>query len=264
MNHLYKSLKWTLGLVLALSTISPAFALGTFAEGQTYMTIRKFESSGIFFESWEGSGEVTTYEPGEGCNADENLCYTPKKQLISFSVRPETNGGKLAAEIQKSINKEILISFRVHRVEAIALGTDYEITAVFDRVGTMPSDFPAKKETKKTGAKRNFSVHGRILSLEYQGTAVGTYEGLYQDTQKGKVHPFSITDAGMANHAYKLMALSRDYYLGVSQAYVTGLRKSDYDVFELNLNEPAGTQDLQPKQEEKPAERREDTVEPVR
>jgi hypothetical protein len=261
MKHLLTSLKWTLGLLLLASTMSPLFALGTFSEGQVFLTIRKFESSGIIFESWEGSGEITTYAKDENCNRDENLCYTPKKEMISFSVRPETNGGKLAAELQKSINKEVLVSFRVHRVEALALGTDFEITGVLDRVSNMPADFPAKKATKKTGAKRNFSVHGRILSLEYQGTAVGTYEGLYLDAQKVKVHPFSITDAAMAAHAYRLMALSRDYHLGVSQAFVTGLRKSDYDVFELNLNEPAGAQDVQPQKGE--AEKPASTVEPV-
>lgn len=255
MNHLYRSLKWTLGLVLLASTMTPAFALGSYAEGQMFLTIRKFESSGIFFESWEGTGEFTSFAKDENCNAEENLCFTPTKETVAFSVRPETNGGKLAAELQKNINKEVLVSFRIHRVEAAALSTPFEITGIIERVSNMPADFPAKKATKKTGSKRNFSVRGRILSLEYQGTAVGTYEGLYLDAQKGKVHPFSITDEAMAAHAYKLMALSRNYFLGVSQAFVTGLRKSDYDVFELNLNDPAGAQivEPEPEREAKPA-----------
>lgn len=260
MKHLFTSMKWTLGLVLFASTMSPLFALGTFSEGQIFLTVRKFESSGIFFESWEGTGEITSYAKDENCNREENQCYSPKKEMISFSVRPETNGGRLAAELQKSINKEVLISFRVHRIEALALGTDFEITSVLDSVSSMPADFPAKKAAKKTGAKRNFSVQGRILSLEYQGTAVGTYEGLYLDAQKQKVHPFSITDPAMAAHAYKLMTLNRDYHLGVSQAFVTGLRKSDYDVFEFNLNEPAGAQDVQQKED---AQKPEGKVEPV-
>lgn len=248
------------GLLVLLSTFAPAFAAGTYSEGQVLMTIRKFESRGILFESWEGSGEITSYAKDENCNAEENLCYTPTKELIAFSVRPDTGGGKLAAELQKSIGKEVLISFKVHRVEAVALDTSFEITGIIERVSSMPADFPAKKAGNKTGAKRNFSVQGRVISLEYQGTAVGTYEGLYIDSQKGKVHPFSITSQDMAAHVYRIMALNKDYYLGVSQAYVTGLRKSDYDVFEINLNNPAGAQDLEPQKEPKP----ESTVEPVK
>lgn len=236
----------TIAALLLAEAATPALALGTYAEGQVYLTVRKVESSGIIFESWEGTGELVTVDRSENCKQEENECYTPKKEMISFSVRPETDGGKLAAEIQKNINKEILVAYRIHRIEAAALSTDFEVTGLLEMQDRLAADLPAKKVTRKTGAKRNFSVLGRVVHLEYAGTAVGTYEGIYIDQQKGKAHPFSITDAEMAAHIYKVMALRKDYNLGISQAFVTGVRKSDYDIFEVNMNEPAGAADPQP------------------
>ncbi len=244
--------KLTLAALLIAAAATPAMAIGTYAEGQVYLTVKKFESSGIIFESWEGTGEVTVIDPSESCKQEENECYTPKKESIRFSVRPETDGGKLAAELQKNINKEVLVSYRIHRITAMALSSGFEITGLIEPQTSMPSAFPAKMAVRKTGAKRNFSVLGRIIRLEYAGTAIGTYEGLYVDGQKGKVHPFSITEPAMAEHVYKVMALKKDYNIGVSQAFVTGVRKSDYDVFEINLNEPAGASDPQPVEEKKP------------
>lgn len=228
--------------VLALSA-GPAFAFGTYSEGQTVMTIKRFESSGVLIESWEGSAEIVTFSKDEKCVETENQCYTPVRTLILFSVRPDADQGKLAAELQKNINKEILVSYTIHRIESLALSTDFEVTGIIEAQDRLGPDLPAKKVTRKTGGKRNFSVLGKILRLEYAGTIVGTYEGLYLDTQTGKVHPFSITAQDMATHAMKVMSLRREYNIGVSQAYATGFRKSDCDIFEINMNEPAGTLD---------------------
>ncbi|MCE9598961.1 MAG: hypothetical protein K8S54_13425 [Spirochaetia bacterium] len=228
---------------------TPAFAFGTYAEGQTTMTIKRFESSGVIIESWEGSAEVATYNKSEKCAELENQCYTVVRNLILFSVRPDTDQGKLAAELQKNLNKEILVSYKIHRIESLSLSTDFEVTGIIEAQDRLGPDLPAKKVVRKTGGKRNFSVLGKILQLEYSGTVVGTYEGIYLDSQSGKVHPFSITSQEMANHAMKVMALRREYNIGVSQAYATGFRKSDCDIFEINMNEPAGTLDA-PKEAE--------------
>lgn len=237
------SLRKLVFLIAAGFAAAPAFAFGTYAEGQTTMTIKRFESSGVIIESWEGSAEIVTYSKDEKCEEKENQCFTPVRKVISFSVRPDADQGKLAAELQKAINKEILVSYRIHRIEAFALSTDFEVIGILEVQDRLGPDLPAKKVGRKTGGKRNFSVLGKILQLEYSGTVVGTYEGLYQDSQSGKVHPFSITAQDMANHALKVMSLRREYNIGVSQAYATGFRKSDCDIFEINMNEPAGTLD---------------------
>lgn len=216
---------------------SPAFALGTYAEGQMILKITKLESSGLVFESWEGSGQVLSFNKDETCNAAENECYTPVIGTVQFSVRPETDEGNLIKTLQRKMNQDLLVKFRQHRIEAAALSTDMEIVAIVEMADKPPADLPAKTTVRKTGDKRNFYVPGRILRLEYVGTMIGTYEGLFKDGQKGKVHPFSVTDPAMADALWKSMALKRQYLFGVSQAYVTGMRKSDYDVFDLNLTE---------------------------
>ena len=79
-----------------------------------------------------------------------------------------------------------------------------------------------------------------FLQLDYQGTIIGTFEGLYLDEKTGKVHPFSVTNEGMAKHIYDVMKTGKSVYIGVSDAIVTGFRKSDYDIYEVNTEKPAG------------------------
>ena len=44
----------------------------------------------------------------------------------------------------------------------------------------------------------------------------------------------------MAKYALNTMKSTNRYYMGISVAYVTGFRKSDFDLFEINYSEPAG------------------------
>ena len=44
----------------------------------------------------------------------------------------------------------------------------------------------------------------------------------------------------MAKYALAAMKASGKYNMGISVAYATGFRKSDYDLFEINYKEPAG------------------------
>lgn len=229
-------MKKFLPLLLILAS-SPAFALGTYAEGQMIIKIQKLESSGIIFESWEGSGQVLSFNKDEKCNAEENECYTAVYSTIQFSVRPETEEGNLIKTLQRKMNQDLVVKYRQHRIEAAALSTDLEIVGATEITEKTPADLPAKTTARKTGDKRNFYVPGRILRLEYSGTMIGTYEGLYKDGQKGKIHPFSVTDRAMAEALWKAMPLKRQYLFGISQAYVTGMRQSDYDVFDLNVTE---------------------------
>ncbi len=211
------------------------------------MKIVKMESSGIVFESYEGTGEITSYKQDEVCNDRENECYTPVTEKVNFSIRPETENGALAKRLQKKMDQEVLVRYRYHRIEPVALGTNFEILEVNDLDHpTGEEKLPEQFSVEKTGSKRNYYLAGRILRLEYVGTVIGTYEGIYLDSQRGKVHPFSITSKEMAEYAWKAMLLKRDYVIGLSQAYVTGFRESHYDLFEVNLN-PAELPALQRK-----------------
>lgn len=253
-------------ILFLLFSASPSFAFGTYSEGWTVGKLLQFESRGIVYESYEGIIEVTGYDPSEVCDAFRDKCFTPTKKKVNFSVRPEN--ADLVNFLSKQLNQTIIIQFNIHRVQAIALSSDVEVIHAQYQENIIPqtdslSD-PKQKMTvwvqahdtpqpiekmsgKKTGGKRNFSVTGRILSLEYKGTMVGTYEGLYLDESRGKVHPFSITSDEMAEFAWKALKYNGKYYMGISVAFVTGLRQSDYDLFEINFKEPAGGLEKQKK-----------------
>lgn len=229
------------GVLFALITLfsaNPLFAIGTHAEGWAVIQLSKFESSGIIFESYEGTASVTTFDKKESCNSDENECYTPKTESISISVRPESK--EAVNYMLKNLGKQMLIQYCIHRIEPIALKTDFEVLNAQPISTARPADLAERHTVKKSGARRNFSVRARILRLEESGTGVKTYEGLYKDLQRNKVHPFSITDDSMAAFAFRAMQTGQAHYLGITQAYVTGFRDSDFDVFEINKNDPAG------------------------
>ncbi|TGK01573.1 hypothetical protein EHQ53_07190 [Leptospira langatensis] len=237
------------------------FSLGTYSEGWTVAKLTQFESSGIIYESYEGVIEVTVYDPAEECDMARDECFTPMRKKVQVSVRPEN--ADVVNFLSKNLNQTILIQFNIHRIKPVALSTSIEIVDAQYQDSKLPHTEPVKDPSgrltvwvhahdtaqpidkmtsRKTGGKRNFSVTGRILSLEYKGTVVGTYEGIYLDESRGKVHPFSITSEEMAEFAWKAMKYSGRYFLGVSVAFVVGVRESNYDIFEINFREPAGTQ----------------------
>lgn len=230
-------MKTIIALTFFLFTLSPIFSFGTYSEGWTLGRVIQFQSQGLVFESYEGIMEVTNYNETEKCDETKEECFTPIKTKIEFSVRPENS--ELVNFINKNLNQEILFQYKVHRIEAMALSTEFEILTAVKQSMTA-TDLPEKKIVQKTGSKRNFSVQGRILNLNYQGTTIGTYEGLYIDEVRGKVHPFSITNETMAELSFKTLKSGVKHYFGISVAYATGLRKSNYDLFEINLKNPAG------------------------
>lgn len=232
-------MRWTSAILAlaALTIASPAFAVGTYSEGWMEITLRKFESRGIFFDSWEGKADFVSYDSGESCSEEDHECYTPTTEEIEFSVRPETRDAINA--LRGALDKPILVRYRKHRIEPLGLDTRLEILEAVSP-GPRHADMPERKVVSQSGGQRNFSVYGRFLRLDRQGVAVKTYEGLYLDAKTNRVHPFSVTNEEMAEHIYRVMQGQGLYYFGVSQAYVTGLRRSDYDIFEVNLNEAAG------------------------
>ncbi len=232
-----------LGACLFLT--SSVSAVGTYSEGWTVAKLTQFESRGLVFESYEGLLEVTTFDSSETCAEEKDECFTPKKEKVEFSVRPENTD--VVNFLSKNLNGEILVQYRIHRLEAVALSTDFEVIGAQLQERALPKDIADKFVGIKTGGKRNFSVTGRILSLEYKGTMVGTWEGLYLDETRGKIHPFSITDENVANFALNTIKYGVKYYLGVSVAFVAGWRDSHYDLFEINFKAPAGALEAAPK-----------------
>lgn len=227
-----------LALAIGLVSASPLFAIGTYSEGWAFVTLKKFEQRGIFIDSWEGDVALAHFDSGEACDEAANQCYTPTERILAISVRPETH--EAVDVMRNNIGRQILIRYRTHRIEALALDSDIEILEAKLPETRSEARVAERKVVDRSGGRRNFSVRGRILQMERRGTAVKTYEGLYLDEQNNKVHPFSVTDGDMAEHIYAVMQQGGSYFIGVSVAYVTGLRESDYDIFEINFNEAAG------------------------
>lgn len=223
-------------LILASAQLN---ALGTYAEGWAIIVPTKLEQSGILFNSYEGLLDIVHYDRNESCDEANDACFTPKSKSIAFSIDPSNS--KLVNFVQKNVNREMIINYRIHRVEAMGLSSDFEITQAFALATTVPEDFQRQLAVDKTGKKRSFSVFGKILMLEYRGRAVGTWEGIYYDKQRDRVHPFSITNETIAKQILEVMKLKSPYHFGVTVAYVTGFRDSPYDVFEINLDGPAGS-----------------------
>jgi hypothetical protein len=232
---------WKKYLVLISSILlipNSIFAIGTYSQGWVVAKIKQLESRGIIFTSYEGVMEITSFNPKEECDETKGMCFTPEKKDIEFSIKPEN--ADLINLLNQSINKELILEFNIHRIKSLALSTDFELLDGKDLAPTVPEDHPDKLIVERSGSKRNFSVNGKILQLEIQGTLIKTYEGLYLDETRGKVHPFSITNPKMADFAWKSMKSTTKFFLGVSESFVKGFRKSDHDIFEINYKEPAG------------------------
>lgn len=223
--------------ILFLSPV-PVSAAGSYAEGYVVVRIKKIEAKGWFIESYEGEADWATFNPAETCDETKDLCFTPVAQTFEFSVRKEN--GRVINLLMRNVDREIVFHYKIHRVEAAALSTSFEVLDAFPVVDDMP-DVPDRIVGEKTGSKRRgFSVYGKILRLDYQGTALGTYEGLYLDRKKRKVHPFSISDPRIADVAMRAIISSKEYHMGISVAYATVKNKTNYDLFEINYNEEAG------------------------
>lgn len=228
------------GMIVSITTFLPStlFALGTYAEGSVVAKIIQFESRGILFESFEGVMEVTKFDKEEKCDSSKDECFAPQKTKMNFSVRMDKP--ELINFISKNLNQDLLLGYNIHRITPISLSSDMEILMAAKQESSPSSEQGDKLAVSKSGGKRNFSVSGKILQLDYQGTIFGTYEGIYLDEARGKIHPFSVTNEQMAKYALAAMKASGKYNLGISVAYATGFRKSDYDLFEINYKEPAG------------------------
>ncbi|HMV43610.1 MAG TPA: hypothetical protein PK079_15265 [Leptospiraceae bacterium] len=228
------------GMILCITSILPSsvYALGTYAEGSVVAKIIQFESRGILFESFEGVMEVTKFDKEEKCDSAKDECFAPQKTKTNFSVRMDKP--ELINFISKNLNQDLLLGYNIHRITPISLSSDMEILTAAKQESSPAPEQGEKLAVQKSGGKRNFSVTGKVLQLDYQGTIIGTYEGLYLDETRGKVHPFSVTNEQMAKYALAAMKSGGKYYLGISVAYATGFRKSDYDLFEINYKEPAG------------------------
>ncbi|TGK15169.1 hypothetical protein EHO61_15890 [Leptospira fluminis] len=229
---------------IVLFSASSVSAIGTYSEGWAVAKLTQFESRGLIFDSYEGTLEMMSFDASEKCDEMKDECFTPVKKKVPFSVRPESTDA--VNFLNKSLNQDVLVHYRIHRIEPLALSTDFEVLAAQKQDTVLAKDIAEKLAGPKTGSKRNFSVTGRILNLEYKGTLIGTYEGIYLDETRGKVHPFSVTNEDIANFAWSAMRFNLKYFLGISVAFTTGARESHYDLFEVNFKNPAGALESPP------------------
>lgn len=212
------------------------YSFGTYAEGRAIVKVIKLTSGGIIYESFEGTLEIASIDSGEDCENFED-CYTPQVKQIDFSVRIENK--ETIKFLQNNLNKVILIDYKIHRIEPIALSTGFEILKAYPFKLNLPADFPTKFIVQKTGS-RNFSFFGKILQLEYRGTTYKTFEGIYYDRQKDKIRLFSVTNEDMANFIKKTMEYTKEYHIGISKSIIKGFRETSFDIFEVNYIESAG------------------------
>ncbi len=212
------------------------YGFGTYAEGRAIVKVIKLTSGGIFFESFEGTLEIASFDSNEKCENFED-CYTPQVKQVDFSVRIENK--ETIKFLKDNLNKVILIDYKIHRIEPITLSTSFEILKAYPFKLNLPPDFPTKFIVKKTGS-RNFSFFGKVLQLEYRGTVVRTFEGIYYDRQKDKIRLISITNADMANYIRKSMEYTKEYHIGISKSIIKGFRETTFDIFEINYLEAAG------------------------
>ncbi len=237
---------------LGLRLLQPELkALGTYASGRKIILLEKIESRGIFYESYEGKAYEAWYDSGEKCDdsKEKRDCYTPTRRRFDFSVRPEN--AVTVNFLRKNEGRELLIEYQIHRVEAAALESSFEVLKAYAREDAPPTNMQRRLVNPDKSGSRHFNVYGRILSLEYRGTVIGTFEGLYYDMRKRKVHPFSITWPRMASMARDTMFFVKPIHFGITDAIITGARASSYDIYEINFDEESGGVDLpKPKKEE--------------
>jgi hypothetical protein len=213
-------------------------AAGTAATGKMIVRVTKFESSG-YIKSYEGILEYAGYDDDEDCNEKENFCYKPSLETMEFSVHEDNK--QIAYFINQNVGKEMLIEYKKHRVEAVGLATRFEVVGVSGRKESIPKDLPQRLFIKKTGSKRNFALYGNVLKLERTGSTYKSWEGVYYDRQRDVVHPFSLSDDGMAEQIMKMMEIAKDYHFGVSQARAVVGRATTYDIFEVNYTKKPDT-----------------------
>ena len=230
-----------LALVLGLRFMQPELnALGTFAIGRRVILLEKMESRGIFYKSFEGKAYVASYDPKEKCDdsKDKRDCFKASRERFDFSVRPEN--AETVNFMRKNEGRELLVDYQIHRMEAVALESNFEVLKAYARRDEPPAEMLRRVVNPNRTGSREFNVYGRILSLEYRGTVIGTFEGLYFDMRKNRVHPFSITEPRMALMARDTMFFTKPMHIGISDAILTGARASSYDIYEINYDEESG------------------------
>ncbi len=222
-------------LLLPASDLSAA---GTFSTGKMIVRVLKFESKGII-KSYEGTMEYAGYNEDESCNAEENFCYTPVLETGEFSVHEDSK--QVAYFINQNVGREMVFEFRIHYAKPIGLGTSFEVIGVKARSDSLPQDLPQRFFIEKTGSKRNYALYGSVLKLERKGNTYKSWEGLYYDRQRDVVHPFSLSDDGMAEQILKMIDIAKDFHFGISQARMVVGRRTPFDIFEINYKEKPDT-----------------------
>lgn len=225
-------------IILSAATTNGLYAIGTYAEGNAIIQLNRMEERGLMYTSYEGEFVIADFDKDESCADERNECYTPIAVNKEFSVRPDNK--KLIEFLKNNIGKEMLIKYKIHRFTPVSLGSNFELLDAMPWQKFPPDDLQTRYGVTKSGNKRAFVIFGRILKFDYRGTVIGTWEGIYFDSKRRKIHAFSVTDKSMAAYIFKAMSGRRQFFMAVSQSYVTATRDSDHDVYAIDYKKAPG------------------------
>ena len=226
------------GLLLLALPVTSIFPMGTARDGWMIVKLEKFgvDEFGAW-KSFEGTFHLAGFDDDEECEEEDNWCYTPTLVAEDFSIREENL--QLAYFMKENVGKAMLVHYRKHRTEPWGMNTKFEVIEAYPRIDQKPEALPDMLAVEKSGTSRNFWIYGRVLKLEREGVTYKTWEGLWYDKQRDRVHPFSLSSDEMASYIQKTMYSDQMYYIGVSKARITWWRHTDYDIFEINYkNKP--------------------------
>ena len=219
-------------LILLSLPVSAVFPAGTVREGWMVVQIEKFGSDEYVWKSYEGVINYASFDDDEECDEEEHWCYTPILETHDFSVKEDNK--QLAYFLKENVGKTMLIHYKKHRTEPWGMKSRLEVTEAYPQLEQKPEGIPDYFAVEKTGSARNFWIYGLVLKLEREGVTYSTWEGMYYDKQRDRVHLFSVSQDSMAQALELAMKSETMYYLGISEARVTWWRHTDLDIFEIN------------------------------
>jgi len=230
-------LRLTLILLLCAGTLKAA---GESARGIAIIRLIKLEHKGMITKSYEGIADRAGYDGGEKCDESNYQCFNPTLDTFDLSIRDTPQNKNLINFMLSNLEKEMIIEYQVHRIAAFSLSSRTEVLAAFPQQEILPDNIDRVFKTPKTGDKSSFDIFGRVLRLEKRGLTVKSWEGIYLDRKRRKVHPFSLSNEAMAQHLLKLIRYQPEYHMGVSVHYFATVRETPYDIFEINYSGPTG------------------------
>ncbi len=199
------------------------------SDGFAVVRLKNLEKAGVVFTNWVGTVEVAGYNGVESCDEE---CYTPTIEVVPFELADDD---ELLVNFLRANQGNVMFV----RYDLPTFGDEWQIVDARPWIKTPPPGLPSVLRVKPSGARRNFSLYGRVLRLQREGTFGNIWEGLYMEKDGRRVHPVSITSDEVALFLEKAMASQEYYYMGISVAFFSGFRNSAHDIFEINYKQQA-------------------------